>query len=117
MKKMIKWITGVGLACVGMGGALSYGAEVTAFSESFETDGLGSRYTIENGSDNGGTGYFARRQEFSAGTRTSGGTIDGDFMFTGRDIDAAGDGTGVPPLEAREGELPCHRRQRRYPGR
>ena len=113
MNKMIKWITGVGLACGCMGGALLFGAEVTPFSESFETDGSEAtgdgRYLVENGSDDGGTDFFARRQEFSSGTRTSGGTIDGDFFFTGRDIDAEGDGTGVgtgiPPLEAREGQI------------
>ena len=104
MKKSIPWMAFVTFGVLGMCGVTAYGAQVIAFSESFETDGLGSRYTLENASDEG-SDFFARRQEFSAGTRTSGGTLDLQFFFTGRDIDAAGDGTGVPPLASDEGRI------------
>ena len=104
MKLAIKWFVGVVVAGSSMTGALLHGATVTAFNEGFETDGLGSRYTVENASDDG-SDFFARRQEFSAGTRISGGNIEGSYFWTGRDIDAAGDGTGVPPLASDEGQI------------
>ncbi len=60
---------------------------VTILQESFETDGLGTRYTVIGGGDNGETDFFARREQFSAGTDASGGTIDGNFFFGASDID------------------------------
>ncbi len=96
------------ISCAFLLGLSANAAEVVVFEESFETDGLGSRYTVENGSDDG-SNLFTRRQEFSAGTRTSGGTLGGEFFFAGRDIDAAGDGTGVgtgdSPLASDEGRI------------
>ncbi len=96
------------ISCAFLLGLSAHAAEVVVFEESFETDGLGSRYTVENGSDDG-SNFFRRSQEISAGTRTSGGTLDGDFFFGGRDIDAAGDGTGVgtgdSPLFSDEGRI------------
>ncbi|RKX35897.1 MAG: hypothetical protein DRP71_01765 [Verrucomicrobia bacterium] len=103
MKKTIKWIRGVALAGVGMCGALLNGATVTPFSESFETDGLDTRYTVENPSDDLSGNYFARRQEFSAGTETSGGTIDGEWFWTGQDIDAGG--VAVDDMAKDEGRI------------
>ena len=91
MKLAIQWFVGVVVAGSSMTGALLHGATVNAFNEGFETDGLGSRYTVENASDDG-SDFFARRQEFSAGTRISGGNIEGSYFWTGRDIDAAGEG-------------------------
>ena len=93
------------ISCAFLLGLSANAAEVLVFQESFETDGLGSRYTVENGSDDGSSDYFARRQDGSAGTETSGGTLDGDWFWTGQDIDADGDGTGVPPLFSDEGRI------------
>ncbi len=73
------------------------------FQESFETDGADTRYTVENPSDDGFFDYFARRREGSGGTRTSGGPIDGEFFWTGRDIDA--DGAAVNDLASDEGRI------------
>ena len=109
-KQSIHWIVGTALALASLclGATFANAATITAFNEGFETDGLGTRYTLENASDDGSV-FFARRQEFSAGTRTSGGDLDGGFFFSGRDIDAAGDGTGVgvgeSPLASDEGRI------------
>lgn len=86
--------------------ALGQGTPVTVFQDSFETDGAGSRYLVENGADNGEADFFARRQQFSNGTVASGGTIDGDWLFGARDIDNATNFTStVPDLLAQEGRL------------
>ncbi len=86
--------------------AFGQGTPVTAFQDSFETDGAGSRYLVENGADNGEADFFARRQEFSNGTVASGGTIDGDWLFGARDIDNATNFTStVTDLLAQEGRL------------
>ncbi|MDQ8188215.1 lamin tail domain-containing protein [Pelagicoccus sp. SDUM812002] len=82
------------------------GATVSALQESFETDGAGSRYLVENGADDGAADFFARRQEFSNGTVAAGGTIDGDWLFGARDIDNATNFTSsVQDLLAQEGRL------------
>lgn len=83
-------------------------AEVTALSESFETDGLGTRYFAIGGGDNGETDFFARREEFSAGTDASGGTIDGDWFWGASDIDNINEDLPsevYPGLGARDGVL------------
>ncbi len=92
-----------GLAAAGL-----QGAEVTALSESFETDGLGSRYFAIGGGDNGETDFFARRAEFSAGTDASGGTIDGNWFWGASDIDNINEdlpSDTFPGLGARDGVL------------
>ncbi|MCF3650117.1 lamin tail domain-containing protein [Synoicihabitans lomoniglobus] len=99
----------VGLLLLGGTCAVSgfaQGTPVTAFQDSFETDGSGSRYLVENGADNGEADFFARRQEFSNGTVASGGTVDGDWVFGARDIDNATNFTSsVSDLLAQEGRL------------
>ncbi|MBD5778585.1 lamin tail domain-containing protein [Pelagicoccus sp. NFK12] len=82
------------------------GATVSALQESFETDGAGTRYLVENGADDGEADFFARRQEFSNGTVAAGGTIDGDWLFGARDIDNATNFTSsTEDLLAQEGRL------------
>ncbi len=91
------------ISCAFLFGLSANAADVLVFQESFETDGLDSRYTVENGSDDGSGDFFARRQEGSAGTEPSGGTIDGSFFWAGQDIDA--DGAIVNDLEKDEGRI------------
>ncbi|MDQ8182840.1 lamin tail domain-containing protein [Pelagicoccus sp. SDUM812005] len=86
--------------------SVASGATVTALKESFETDGAGSRYLVENGADDGEADFFARRQEFSNGTVAAGGSIDGDWLFGARDIDNATNFTSsTEDLLAQEGRL------------
>jgi hypothetical protein len=82
---------------------MTQAAEVTAFREDFETDGLSSRYTVENPSDDGANDFFARRKNLSNGTRTTGGTLSGDYFWAARDIDGSGTGAvnGMDADEAR----------------
>ncbi|KAF0095503.1 MAG: secreted protein withPor secretion system C-terminal sorting and LTD domain [Puniceicoccaceae bacterium 5H] len=87
------------LATIGL-----HAAEVTAFQEDFETDGLDARYTLENGFDDGASDFFARRQDLSSGTRTTGGSISGSYFFGGRDLDAEGF-TGTTELESDEARI------------
>jgi len=100
-----------GLAAAGFLGLAVPGltaAPVTALSESFETDGLGSRYFAVGGGDNGETDFFARREQFSAGTDASGGTIDGNFFWGASDIDNINTDLPsdlYPDLGARDGVL------------
>ena len=75
----------------------------TVFTESFETDGDGARYSVENGSDDGSNDFFARRQVGSPGVTPSGGTVDGDFVWGARDIDGEGVATGE--LESDEARI------------
>ncbi len=94
------------LGCLAAAFAGAQGTPVTALQESFETDGSGSRYLVENGADDGEADFFARRQEFSNGTVASGGSIDGDWVFGARDIDNATNFTStVSDLLAQEGRL------------
>ena len=82
--------------------------EELVFEESFETDGLTSdpiRYETVNGSDDGGTDFFARRQIGSAGLLQSGGDVDGDFVWGVRDIDGEGVETPELGLESDEARL------------
>jgi len=90
------WLAGM---CVG---AASLSAQTAIFNKSFETDGAGSRYTVENPSDDGSNDYFGIRELGSAGTRARG-TIDGNFMWSIRDLDA--DGTAVADLASDEGRI------------
>ncbi len=78
-------------------------AEVEIFKESFETDGVDTRYTVENPSDDGSNDFFARRLEGSAGTRPRGGALDGDWFWGARDLD--GDGVEVNDLEDHEARI------------
>jgi hypothetical protein len=71
--------------------------------ESFETDGAGTRYTVQNPSDDGESDYFARRELGSAGTAVDRGTMDGDFFWGAEDID--GDGTAVDDLLATQARI------------
>ncbi len=74
-----------------------------SFKESFETDGVDTRYTVENPSDDGSNDFFARRLEGSAGTRPRGGALDGDWFWGARDLD--GDGVEVNDLEDHEARI------------
>jgi hypothetical protein len=78
-------------------------AEATAFREDFETDGLNTRYTVENASDDGANDFFARRAHLSNGTRTTYGTLSGNWFWAARDIDGHGTGAvnGMDADEAR----------------
>jgi hypothetical protein len=78
-------------------------AETIVFQESFETDGAGERYKAQNGSDDGSADYFARRETGSSGVRARGGALDGQWHWSGRDID--GDGVAVDDLEANQARL------------
>ncbi len=91
------------ISCTFLLGLSANAAEVLVFQESFETDGLDTRYTVENLSDDGSGDYFSRRQDGSAGTETSGGDLDGSFFWTGQDIDS--DGAAVNDLAADEGRI------------
>ena len=84
------------------------GTEQVVFQESFETDGLldvPPRYETVNGSDDGGTDFFARREIGSAGLLQSGGDVDGDFVWAIRDIDGEGVETPALGLESDEARL------------
>lgn len=84
----------------------SIAAPVTTFKDSFETDGAGTRYLVENGNDDGEANFFSRRQEFSNGTVASGGAIDGSWVWGARDIDDANNkASSVEGLLAQEGRL------------
>lgn len=80
------------------------GAEVILLQESFETDGAGTRYTVQGGGDSGSNDYFARRQLGSTGTRVRG-NIDGDWMWSIRDIDQVGEDPPLDNLEPDEGRI------------
>ncbi len=73
------------------------------FKEIYESDGSGTRYTVENPSDDGSNDYFARRQEGSAGTTVRGGAIQGLWYWGARDLD--GDGVEVNDLEDHEARI------------
>ncbi len=110
MKKQSRHII-TGLAAGALWGLAAAGlqaAEVTVLQESFETDGLGTRYFAIGGGDNGETDFFARREQFSAGTDASGGTIDGDWFWGASDIDNINEDLPsdlFPDLGARDGVL------------
>jgi hypothetical protein len=91
------------LAAIAVGSSLSLAAETVIFQESFETDGLDTRYKVQNPSDDGSTDFFARRQTGSPGVRARDGALDGDWHWSGRDID--GDGVAVDDLEANQARL------------
>jgi hypothetical protein len=76
----------IATAIVFAGGSL-FASEVLLFQESFETDGAGTRYTVIGGGDNGELQYFNRRKVGTIGTKASGGTLDGEWMFAGAEID------------------------------
>ncbi len=78
-------------------------APVEVFQEGYENDGSGTRYTVENPSDDGSNDYFARRQEGSAGSTVRGGAITGQFYWGARDLD--GDGVEVNELEDHEARI------------
>lgn len=82
-----------------------FAAEVEIFSESFETDGSGVRYLVENEGDDGSNDYFGRRELGSAGTRVRG-AIDGTIMWSIRDIDSNNaDPSPESGLESDEGTI------------
>lgn len=89
-------------AGIGLSSA-SLSAETILFQESFETDGLGDRYKVQNPSDDGANDYFARREAGSSGVRARGGAADGQWHWSGRDID--GKGVAVDDLEANQARL------------
>ncbi len=85
-------------------------APVEVFQEGYENDGSGTRYTIENATDDGSNDYFARRREGSAGTTVRGGAITGEFYWGARDLDGDGEVTLDPVtgeiiLEDEEGRI------------
>ncbi len=84
-------------------GGSAFAAPVTVFQEGYENDGSGTRYTVENPSDDDSNDYFARRRQGSAGTTVRGGAITGEFYWGARDID--GDGVEVNDLEDHEGRI------------
>ncbi|RKX29062.1 MAG: hypothetical protein DRP71_16690, partial [Verrucomicrobia bacterium] len=81
--------------------SMAAGEVVEIFSESFESDGAGTRYEVTNPSDDGNNDYFARRSEGSTGTTVRGGTLHKNFFWGARDLD--GDGVAIPPWEDNEG--------------
>lgn len=95
----LSWLGALGL-CVA---ALPLSGQTVIFSESFETDGAGTRYTVENPSDDGASDYFARRQFGSPGTNVAGGARDGEWYWAAQDLDA--EGQAGADLEADEGRL------------
>src|SRR5690606_5723642 len=104
MKKYYKILTAV--ACSWLGYSAVSGEIVLKFQESFETDGLlddPPRYSVENGGDENNISFFARRGVNAFGTRGSGGTVDGDFLWAARDID--GFGVALDELAAFEGRI------------
>jgi hypothetical protein len=81
--------------------SMAVGEVVTLFTEGFESDGAGTRYTVINPTDDGNNDYFARRPEGSTGTSVRGGTLQGNWFWAAQDLD--GDGVAVPPWEDNEG--------------
>jgi hypothetical protein len=103
-KSLLQFCRRLGIPVILAGGlAATAHGQTVLFSESFETDGAGTRYAVENQSDDEGSDFFNRRQERSTGTRVAGGTIDGDWFWAAQDLDA--DGTQVNDLEADEGRI------------
>lgn len=97
-------ITGFSVLAAGLLFGTSLGAQTILLQESFETDGEGSRYTTLNGSDDGGSDYFARRQVGSANTYgLSGGDLDGTWFWGIQDID--GEGQALEDLASDEARL------------
>jgi hypothetical protein len=107
MKKHIKPVSSLVGAALFATGAF-FGSSLTAqevlLSESFETDGLDTRYTVQNPSDDGASDYFARREVGSAGTYgLSGGALDGNWFWGCQDLD--GDGQETGDLASDEGRV------------
>jgi hypothetical protein len=73
------------------------------YRESFETDGQGTRYKVQNGSDDGIGDYFARRRANSPEVIAKGGTYDGEWHWGIEDLD--GDGVPVDDLIANQARL------------
>lgn len=90
------------LACTGLP-VVPIHAETIIFEESFETDGMGQRYKVQNPSDDDANDFFARRQTGSPGVRARGGALDGQYHWSGRDLD--GDGVAIDDLERNQARL------------
>ncbi|MDP0501559.1 MAG: lamin tail domain-containing protein [Verrucomicrobiota bacterium JB022] len=103
MKQQLKRATLGSLTTLFLAISGLHAAEVTAFQEDFESDGLGTRYSVENASDDGASDFFARRANLSNGTRTTGGTLSGTYFWGARDLDA--DGAAVNGMEADEARI------------
>ena len=68
-------------------------------TESFETDGEGTRYT-SNFFNTGGCDYFIRDNSTASCLTNNPTGTDGSFYWTGEDCDAASGGTGILTLNA-----------------
>lgn len=96
------WIFGATLTTLAFAfWGVANAAPQEVFRENYESDGSGTRYTVENPSDDGSRDYFARRLEGSAGTVVRGGAITGEWYWAARDLD----GDGVETLDPVTGEV------------
>jgi hypothetical protein len=97
-------IPGCTVALAGFLFGTTLGAQSILLQESFESDGEDSRYAVLNGSDDGGSDYFARREVGSANTYgLSGGDLDGNWFWGIQDID--GEGQALEDLASDEARL------------
>ena len=87
-------------AALGLAPAVS--AQVVLLEETFDTDGAGTRYTVQNGFYTDSGNYFARVDVASAGTFDGGQQYQAanGFFFGGRDMDDVAPANGSVTLSA-----------------